>query len=320
MKSSINVIADACSVSKTTVSKVLTQKAGVSEDMRQRVLEAARKFNYTPKQVAAQETIAIVVSEFAFSDGASFKMMMLASIMGKMVHSGYLLKVVTPEDVDLLVSSYVKVGIVLLYGDEAKVIARKFVAMNIPVISINEQIEDCYNVCTDHAHGVEIAIDHLCAKGHRRISLLIDGENSWGGRMRRAAYQEAVTAGKIEPLPSHFYTSTKTTIVECLNAVRRDDSTALIIQGEAIINEAVYMLDLLRIKVPEELSIISSEIKGRSRWFVPSHTTVDQDHDSLAKKVIEVVQDILRGKRKTPEKFMLPTTLIERNSVKTISI
>jgi DNA-binding LacI/PurR family transcriptional regulator len=315
----INAIATACSVSKTTVSKVFTQKGSVSPAVREQILRVAREMNYTPRQVAARETIAIIVSRHIFADGASFRSMVLASLMGQLTTDGLLLKIVFPEDIDVLMASHVKSAIVLVNGPDAIAAARSLREMGISVVCINEMVDDCHAVCTDHGQGVDLAVKHLVQQGHRRIALMLDSSQSLGARQRLQAYQNAIGQGVIDNLQPCIHEAGNTTVVECLDQVRRDRATALILLGESLVNETVYMLDLLRIRVPDDLSVISSEIPNRSRWLIPSHTTIDQHQDDVATHVVKILRDVIAGKAGRPVVEMLPVTLIERKSVRPVS-
>jgi len=315
----INAVANACSVSKTTVSKVFTQKGSVSEAVRQQVLQAARELNYTPRQVAARETIAIVTSRHTFTDSTSFRSMLLASLMGRLTNDGLLLRIVFPEDIDVLMASHVKSAIVLVNGPDAEAVARSLRDMSISVVCINEVFEGCHSVSTDHGQGVDLALDHLTQQGHRRVAILLDSCQSWGARQRLEAYQRAIAQGSIDNMQPHIHQPGTTTIVEILDQIRRDNATALLIQGESLVHETVYMLSLLRIRVPEDLSVISSEMPNRSRWLIPSHTTVDQHQDEVAEHAVKIVRSVIAGKARKPIVEMLPVTLIERKSVRPVS-
>jgi LacI family transcriptional regulator len=319
MRADIGVVAKACSVSKTTVSKVFTQKAGVSDAMRRKILDTARRLNYTPKQVMAQDTIAIVTDKTIFSWAVGFRPMLVAAVMGRLTDSGYLIKIISPEEIRLLIGSYTKAAIIVgAHESEVERDVRELKKIGVSTITINEIFEGCHAVCSDHAQAVELAVDHLAEAGHRKISLMIDALDCWGGRERLRGYREAMRKHGLDTLP---YRNVKEigTIVECLHHVRNDGATAVIIEGESMIHEAVYMFNILRIKVPDELSVISSEVINISRWFTPPHTTTHQDLDDMAEKIVECIRHILDGKSGEPCIMMQPAALIKRNSVKVIN-
>jgi LacI family transcriptional regulator len=317
-KTDINAVAQACKVSKTTVSKVFTRKEGISAATRRKVLKTARQLNYTPKQVMAQETVVIVVNERTFLEGASFRAMLLASVMNKLTDSGYLLKIVTTEEVSFLLQSYTKLAIMMANGQVASQSAAKLQEAGIPVITANCVIDGCYSICCDHAQAVELAVDHLVDNGHQRIALMLDDASNWAGKERIQGYEKAMGRHGLKPMPCRSR-SESMTVVECLRQIQDDTATALIIQGESIIHEAVYMLNVLRLKVPGDLSIVSSEIALRSRWFTPPHTTTNQNLDEMACKIADTVVGILAGTLNEPVVTMLPSELVERNSVSRIT-
>jgi DNA-binding LacI/PurR family transcriptional regulator len=105
-------------------------------------------------------------------------------------------------------------------------------------------------------------------------------------------------------------------LIELMATMLQDQPTAMIICGESISNEAVYALNLLQVKVPTDLSIISFEKRDSSRWFSPPHTTVVQDAREMVSETMVLVRDIIKKCPKENYSKQLPCKLKIRNSVR----
>lgn len=316
----INIIAKECGVSKTTVSKVFTQKPGISQAMRQKVLEVARRLNYTPRQVAAQDTIAILVDSLSPDETHSLRAQMLALLLNRLAGSRYLLRVVACKDVELAIQGHVKLVIGICFEQDATRAIALFQSSGIPVLLINNEHPGCFSVRCDHAQGVELAVAHLADCGHQRIALLLDSGRGWGGRERRRGYEAALQRLGLPLLPVVCLNGRETTMVECLHQIWQQLATAVIICGEGIIDEAVYMLHVLGLSVPGELSVISSEIPHRSRWLIPPHTTMQHDIEAIVEQVRTMTEAILKDNQLQPCVDQLPSKLIFRDSVRDLTI
>ena len=182
MKADINIIAEKCNVSKATVSRVFTRKAGVSQIVRERILKAARDLNYAPEKVAAQENICIVSDAMQSDNKDEFYYILAANLVAAITCYGYAVKIIPTTAVNLLFQEYTKVVIFLEpYREE-------FDDLAIPLLLINQDCKRAHSICMDHAEEIEQAVDYLVKNGHRKIVLVQDNDKCWGGTERHRGY------------------------------------------------------------------------------------------------------------------------------------
>lgn len=318
MKADINLIAEKCGVSKATVSRVFTGKAGVSEEVKAKVLAAARSMNYTPKQVAAQENIAIVVDsleDFKFFTG--FYSMLAMGMIAEFTRSGYQIRTICINDIDLL-GAYTKAAILLINEKTLASNIEKLKKLAIPLLTANQPSPISYSVCTDHAQGIELAVEHLLANGHERIALFMDGISGWGGQERLRGYHETMKKHKIPAMKEHAC-SKERSMLETIAILLKAKPSALIVCGESLVAEFAYSMNLLNIRIPEDLSVISFEKGDLSRWLTPAHTTISQDVNALSKAAMDLMRAAVSGELKSPQIKILNNELIVRDSVKKLS-
>ena len=76
-----------------------------------------------------------------------------------------------------------------------------------------------------------------------------------------------------------------------------------------------YALSLFGKRIPQDISLISTEISFFSPYSTPPQTTLNPDYPQLAGKAVEVFQALLSGEQ-CPVKTVLPYRLIRRESVR----
>ena len=317
VRANIDAIAKACDVSKATVSRVFAAKGGVGEVVRRRVIEMARAMNYAPKQTAAQQDVAIVIDHYdGLFRGYTFLTDLLARLFADFFREGVSFRLVDKSQVDLLLPGYAKVALLFLDEESVGEAVAKLAAAKIPAVCVNRIVEGAYAVCSDHAQGAALAVERLLQVGHRKIGLLLDAPG-WASGERLRGYRETLERYGVAPLPEQLCDRSRS-VVECLAAVRAQGATALLLEGESLLEESVYMLNLLKIAVPDDLSVISCEKDRVSQWLNPPHTTVSQHPDALCAAVLKLTHDLAVGKRPAVKLTMLPSTLVERSSIKVL--
>ena len=316
MKADINTIAEKCSVSKATVSRVFTGKAGVRETVKERILKAARELNYAPQKVAAQENICIVGGSIKTDNMNEFYYTLTTKLVAAITCGGYTVKIIPEMGIDLLLKEYTKVVIFL---NDIETCGRQLKDLPIPLLLVNQVCESAHSICIDHADEIEQAVDYLVGKGHRKNAIILDCDTNWGGRERHRGYQVAMARHQLPPLPEFCYQQNNRSMIEVMAKLRRTAATAVIVCGEGLVMETNYALNILGITVPDDLSLISFAQKNISRWMLPPHTSINQDINVLSDKIMETVMEISGSPLSRPIRKMLKSELIIRETVKDIS-
>ena len=183
----INDIAKAAGVSKTTVSLVLNNKANasISQATRERIMELVRHYAYTPMQSAralsthSQRTIGYFIADditggFANIYFATF----LNGIEEECKRNGYMLNVglfnFTNIDRFILPSpvSAACVDGFIISGYVEDRILEKLISTQRPCVCIGDYMSKSDNLCTisiDTIQGKLILLKHIAAKGRHRV-------------------------------------------------------------------------------------------------------------------------------------------------------
>ncbi len=319
MRTDINTIAETCGVSKATVSRVFTGKATVNDKIRAKVLEAAQKLNYAPKQVIAQESVVIIIKDLSeFHNFCGFFNLLLGALIAEITNQKLLVRIVELKDIQGIIKVHTKAAILLLSEPEIRENEQALTALELPLVVVNKRIEFCNGVSSDHAQGVKLAFDYLYEHKHRRIALIVDSNNfESSSRERIRGYKESIQKHQVEYIPELQYKMGQYSMIELIAQVRKTNATALIVCGESLVAETKYALDILNIRVPDDMSVITSEHKEISRWQTPPFTTIDLNIHQLATEVMSLVSKIIKNKpQSSPRVFKeIKCKIIERMSV-----
>ena len=186
-----------------------------------------------------------------------------------------------------------------------------------PILTVNKQYPFSSAVCTDHGEGVRLALEHLHDRGHRRIAVTVDQFFNQAGRERLDAYHAFLTAHGLPKLEPVMYTDLEPEgSNHRLLQLLKQEPTALIACGEGVALPVLHELQRLGVRIPEDLSLITSELSGISGWMTPELTTIDQELDLLAAATVAELVRLIRHPGAPRSVHWLHTRLIARNSVR----
>jgi len=172
-----------------------------------------------------------------------------------------------------------------------------------------------YSVRSDEAQGMDLAIGHLYEHGCRKIGCIVYGSPGWGNAdIRQAAVLRALKSRGLPATDQLIRLGSDENYVEIIGKLLKQGIDGLFCPGGNAGIITAYALSLFNRRVPDDVSLITSEHKLFSQYATPPQTTITQDHIGLAELaagVIEAFPD------QTPSlRAVLPYSLIVRDSVK----
>ncbi len=99
------------------------------------------------------------------------------------------------------------------------------------------------------------------------------------------------------------YTGTAVNMIDCsraIDAVRKlldSGVTAILAAGESVGLPVAHALNLFRIRIPEDVSMISMESRRVSEYLTPPHTTIEQRMDRLAAEAVSLLEQQWNGEQ-----------------------
>ena len=261
-------------VSSATVSRVFSGKARVSEHVRKRVLEAAKRLSYEPSHAARAlagrktHTLGAIFPEIAsgfYADvlagidevAAERGFDVLASFVGK--------RRSRPELVNRLLRQG-RVDAMLLLNLDDTFDLKPDIYDHLPIILIDHEMPDSKLpvVGMDNVGGAEAMIEHLFEQGHRRIALLSGPAGNYDSDQRLLGCRRAFSRLGLS-LDESFIRNGAFTLASGQKAARE------FLDGKRPLPEAIFCLnDAMAIGLMSELQRAGIRVPGdvavAGRW------------------------------------------------------
>ena len=322
-------IAEEAGVSITTVSRVLNNKSNVKYETRKRIEEVLNKHNYSPSPIARglvsknMNTVGILTIDVRVPHYAASAYILehelykigynaiLCNTSGKAENGADYISMLAKKGV----SGIVLIGSVFQNKQiEATVVKN---APNIPFISWNSQINapNAYSVIINHENGMNLAINHLRDKGHRKIIYVQDAHTFSAIRKVDAFIK---ISGQHKDYPANRYVfHTERGILGGKNAVDHImesglEHSAIIFGDDTTASGGIQRLHQLGKKVPDDIAVIGWN-NTESLLCEPNLTTVDNQNDTLGLICVKMLENILEGNDISPV-VTIDSSLVIRES------
>ena len=318
-------------VSRTTVSFVLNQRAGIKipDETRRRVLDAAATLDYYPNSVARQlargasRTIGLVLRqspEQVANDGLLAETLRGLASAARAADHRVLVETLVPGEGSYanLVRSGRTDGLVVSgprYDDEELVeLARD----GFPVV-IQGSLPglDVPSVDVDNEAGARLAVEHLLALGHRRIACITNASIAYTAAAERVAgYREVLAAAGIAEEPGMIAEgafdahSGHRAVAEIL---ARSTPDAIFVASDVVAIGVIAGLREAGLSVPGDVSVVGFDAIPLAAYLDPPLTTISLPAHDLGRAAGIALLDRIAG-RPVAGRTLLPTDLIVRAS------
>ncbi len=313
-------IAKLAGVSPATVSRVFSHHPNIRGEVREHVFAIAKKYDYHPRLSTKQRNVVIILpgdEVYPIRNCLEMVMMALTFVLPK---RGFRIEVLPQDNIERL-DSIQFCGAVAIGAepDDFKKWSERFSA---PLVLVDRDAPphspNVYSVRSDEAQGMDLAIGHLYECGCRKIGCIVYGVSGSGNAdIRRAAIVKALQSRNLPAAESLIQLGADERYVEIIGKLLKQDIDALFCPGGNAGIVAAYALSLFNRRVPEDISLISSEHKLFSRYATPPHTAITQDHIGLAEITADIIEAFPDHARQ-PLRAVLPYQLIVRDSVRSL--
>lgn len=337
-KVTISDIARQSGVSVSTVSLVLNNKPGVSQETRARVLQVAEELGYpiTPTAAAARSRRLATVGMVVKTDpdippqANPFYSKVMVGIEDVCRRNGMNLLFATlpvdeynrPLEIPQMLANEIVDGLLMLGFFVDEDCAARLSAYDVPIVLVDGYSDsDCYDsVVSDNFRAAYQAVEHLLSRGHRRIGL-VGGE---GGsfsfpslRDRRNGYLRALKENGISEIyTADFNINQSHGFEETLALLREHPQiTALFCVNDDAASDAIRAVQELGRRVPEDLSVI-----GYDDTYIASHThprlsSMHVDTTAMGRSAVHLLSLRADNPESARMTLTIHPTLVERESV-----
>ncbi len=335
-EATLKQIAETLGISITTVSKALKNYPDVSKKTKKAVFDLANSLQYTPNSFAVNlrtkesKTIGLIIPEVVHH----FFSNVVNGIIAEAEKNGYLVIILQSNEsielekkqVELLLNKRVD-GIILSLSNESndddhikEIIRRKIPFVQFDKIS--KLIPSSKVIINDQKAAFE-AVEHLIAKGCKKIAHIRGPENPQNAIDRFLGYKKALEKNNIPFNSKLVYTCVNVTFEEGIAFAKQIMADHPDVDGLFAITDLVAVGVLAffndnNIKVPDQVKVI-----GFSNWFMsqvisPKLSTVEQPSFEMGYQAFYLLLEEINANKELrefkPKIIELNTSVIERES------
>lgn len=313
----IKDIAQACGVAVSTVSRVLNNHPDVSDETRDKVMEAVERLRYIPNNSARNlvKTSSDAIALMVRGVNNMFFSRLVKAIEREITARGYALELHQMDTCDdelraaaLIAAERKPRGILLLGGrfnytpGEIALIPVPFVMCTYTNTFGTLAPESYSSVAIDDKQAAKTAVETLLARGHRRIALLCDDVRDESiSELRTAGYQAALEAHGIPfdrdlVIRTGSFTDMKV-IYDAVTARidRGADFTAIFAIADVMAIAAIKALSDRGRNVPADCSVIAIDGLDLTNYTLPTMTTLVQPVDEMGDACANIIIDLIEG-------------------------
>lgn len=325
---SLKILGEYLDLSPATISLVLNNAPGVRsipQDTRDRVMAAAKKFDYRPsfyaRSLRSKQSFSIGVLVPELSDG--YSVLVMSGIEEVLLEEGYFYLAASHRRKADLIEEYPR-----LLMDRS---VEGFIAIDtalqhglpLPVVAVagHRKIEGVTNIALDHRRAAELALRHLYQLGHRQIAFMrgqtfsSDADDRWKS-LTAVAKELGI---EVHPeLVIHLQLNISSPelgypVVQQLLTQKRP-FTALVSFNDIAAIGAIRAFRDHNLRVPEDVSVVGFDDIQGAAYHNPSLTTIRQPLHNMGTTAARILLQRLRGSKEYPEHVAIVPELIIRES------
>jgi DNA-binding LacI/PurR family transcriptional regulator len=299
----LRMLADHLGLSPASISLVLNQAPAaeaIPKPTQERILAAARRFNYRPntlaKSLRRQRSFTIGVMVPEISDG--YASMVMSGIEDQLLQEGYLYFVASHRHKPDLIDEYPKLLLSRAVDGLIAVDTPCDRPLPVPVVAVSghRHTEGVTNIVLNHERAAFVALEHLASLGHKRIAFIkgqafsSDTAVRWrairAGAQRLGVSIDTTLVTQLEgddPSPDLGYHTTR----RLLEGGR--EFTALFAFNDISAIGAIRALREAGRRVPEDVSVVGFDDIQSAGFQNPGLTTVKQPLRRMGELAAETI-------------------------------
>ncbi len=304
----------------------------ISAATRKRVLDAAKKLNYSPnvagkKLVSGKSyTIGLVLCqspEQIFTD--AFLPQVILGVEQAAMQQGFhvLLKPVDPNDTGgyarLITENHVD-GILLSGPRQDDAALMTLHQRHVPIMLMGQLPDtDIPFVDVNATAGAELAVDHLIECGYQRIGMITNAPLDYtSAQQRRAGYVKALKKAKL-PVDRSLIKAGNYTPASGFDAMKTllqitPRLTAVFVASDVVAMGAILAIKEAGLRIPQDIAVVGFDDIPLAEYYDPPLTTIHLPAFGLGWAGGERLIRIIQGEGLNDASLLLESSLIPRQS------
>lgn len=197
--------------------------------------------------------------------------------------------------------------------------------VNIPIVLIDSYINDPYfcKIGVDDEYGGYLATKYLIERGHKNIALVTGTIREDGVVEKRfLGYKRALKESNLFYNSSYVLESSVSykTGLESGRFIAKEltDVTAVFATADLIAFGLIKGIMESGKRVPDDISVIGFDDIFVSEIFIPPLTTIKQSITQKGVMAVQMLINLIEGKKNTEKEIILPVNVVERETVKSL--
>jgi len=302
---SLREIADDTGLSITTVSRVLRKKGEISDDTRDKVLDAAKRMRYRPNmlvkgiQTGQSHTMGVMVPPYdsywtevlyGIHDELTAAKYVYINLWCDLEEEDFSYSEILLKRLHELIDRRVD-GMILwphlapLYPEHIE----ELEARDLPIVTIDHELPFADTVETDEESGSVQVAEHLLELGHRHFAHLAWDDSYKWAKLRRLFFEKTLAKANASCVTM---TAKRDEDVEALTTKLLSENprpTALFACSDRIAKLAYETIKQMGLRIPEDISVVGFADLEYARWMQPAMTTVKQNGKKVGKAAGELL-------------------------------
>jgi DNA-binding LacI/PurR family transcriptional regulator len=335
LKVTLRHVAAEAGVSYQTVSKVLNGTGAVSAETETRIWEIVNELGYQPniaaRNLRKQTSNLIGFTWMPNHDGTINPILdhFLYSIINNFHSNGYHVLTLIEEPEREMTHDYLQIyrrtqvqGYVVASTNYDDYRIARMIQHHIPFVSFGRANDswDFHWVDIDGAHGIELVMDHLLAKGHQRIALFTWPCGSRTGAERERGFFQKMEAAGL-PIDSEWIFRIINTVEagyhaagQLLELPAEKRPSAIVCLADIMAIGAMNRVTLAGLEINRDMAITGFDDTPMSEFLHPPLTTVRQPVELAGQWVVDLVLAQFAGKPAIEKHVLLKPELVIRGS------
>ena len=334
----IRDVARRANVSPATVSRILNdnQVYKTTDETRERVLRAVTELGYQapvrkrPRASAKPETSAFSVGVLLATTRGKYSdpyyLSILSGIEDELTRLGGTVSVIQTEqelEDQAILSRLLSAGLsgLIMMRPLSEPLFERLHSLIPHIVGIDTGHMPIDNVEYDHLRVSKMAVEYLYKKGHRKIGFI--GGSVGGAPLKRSrryrSYLATMSDLNLEVKPE-WVLNCEWDDRKCIVLVEKTFHehglpTAFYAASDLMAMAALRALYQLGVRVPDQVAVIGMSNIEMSQYANPPLTTIDVPTVEMGITAARIIAERIRGDSTLPKRVLLPSRLIERDSV-----
>jgi LacI family transcriptional regulator len=211
-------------------------------------------------------------------------------------------------------------GVALMTSELDMALMDELARRHVPVVFLDLDAPgvNMSNLCIDYEAGIDEAVRHLSALGHREIAFISGPERLRSAVKRRDAFRASVRQYLPAAPPPHIYEGDfklaggRTAARAMLAATRRP--TAVMAANDMMAFGAMQEFLAAGWRIPDDVSLVGFDDVAFAELSRPPLTTVCLPRTELGRRAVEALMATIAHPHRTGVELHVPTYLVERGS------